>query len=164
MLKEFTSGWVKDGVVLTLNTEGLTDNEVAVMIASRTNNFSDIYESGQDWSFGVCDQSGLSEKVYRGVVASLVKKGFVAIYDGDTKQFRDKTFTLTDAGKALFGAIEGQPKTEEAPKAETKLIKDRTTDELAQIAKDMGLTWKECTTNEPINRMRIIMAMKKAVM
>jgi predicted transcriptional regulator len=99
---EFTANW--SGKQVTLNTEGLTKNEVAVMIAVRNNNFSDIYaeDSGQDWSFGVCESSGLSEKVYRGVVSSLIKKGFIII-DGKGS---DATLGLTPRGGALYGTVE----------------------------------------------------------
>lgn len=87
-----------------MKTAGLTDLEVKVLEASRVTNFGDCLEDGQ-WSFAVCDKSGLGEKVYRGVVSSLIKKGLIYIWDdGDTPRgkFEDMVFEFTDKGRKLF--------------------------------------------------------------
>jgi hypothetical protein len=95
-MKIFKGSWTKEDIVLI--TDGLTENEVSVMIGVRNNHFSDIIDSGWDWAFGVGDASGLSEKVYRGVFASLVKKGLIKI----DKDGSNSTLGLTDAGRKLY--------------------------------------------------------------
>lgn len=95
-MTEFMGKWTRE--TITLNDENLTENEIKVMIGIRNNDYSDIVESGSDWSFAVCDESGLNEKVYRGVASSLIKKGFINIDDyGD-----DPLLSLTDEGRKLY--------------------------------------------------------------
>jgi len=85
-----------------MKTDGLTELEIKVLQAARKTNFGDCLEGGQ-WSFAVCDAAKLDEKIYRGVVASLVKKGLVVISDDEGKgKFSDMVFDYTDAGKELF--------------------------------------------------------------
>jgi hypothetical protein len=86
----------------TDNVNSLTENEIKVLNAGRTNCFSDCLESAT-WSFAVCDESGLDEKIYRGVVSSLIKKGYVWIQDDSNKgKFADMVFGYTEKGKSLF--------------------------------------------------------------
>lgn len=68
------------------------------MIASRINEFNDCLTDGATWSFTVCDNANLDMKVYRGVVSSLIKKGFAEICG----EGGNEVFGLTDKGKALF--------------------------------------------------------------
>jgi len=77
----------------------LTENELAILKASRTNDFADAGEGSTTWVFAVIQSSGLDPKVARGVIASLVKKGLVAIddYEGDRKS-DDMTFSLSPKG------------------------------------------------------------------
>ena len=92
---KFRADWTGEEEIL--NADNLTDNEIDVMIASRNNEYGDCIECGT-WSFTVCDNSGLDAKVYRGVVSSLVKKGYVRVCG----ERNDEIFSLTAAGKNLF--------------------------------------------------------------
>jgi hypothetical protein len=85
------------------NKEGLTELEIKVMEAARRTDYGDCLEESQ-WSFAVCDASGLSEKIYRGVVSSLIKKEFVIVHDQEGKgRSNDMVFAYTDTGKERFG-------------------------------------------------------------
>ena len=85
-----------------MKTDGLTELEVLVLKAARRTDYGDCLEYPQ-WSFAVCDASGLNEKVYRGVVSSLVKKGIVMISDDEGKGlYMDMTFEFTEKGTLLF--------------------------------------------------------------
>jgi|WetSurMetagenome_2_1015567.scaffolds.fasta_scaffold01476_4 hypothetical protein len=85
-----------------MKTENLTKFEILVLEASRKTDFGDCLEYGQ-WSFAVCNKSGLDEKIYRGVVSSLVKKGLISIWDeGGKGRFKDQVFEFTDKGRELF--------------------------------------------------------------
>lgn len=95
----FNANWL--GQQVTLTCDNLTDNEIAVLIASRNNEYGDCIEYGT-WSFTVCDNANLTEKVYRGVVSSLIKKGY-AIVSGNRG---DEIFALTTQGKQLFSDYE----------------------------------------------------------
>ena len=84
-------------------TTGLTEKEIKVLKASRITDFGDAAEKYGTWSFAVQDGCGLPKRSYGGVVSSLVKKGYVSIFDSEGKrQYRDMVFTLTDTGRALF--------------------------------------------------------------
>lgn len=91
-----------------MKTEGLTELEIRVLEASRKTDYGDCLEYGQ-WSFAVCDKALLSEKVYRGVVSSLIKKGLITIWDNGrisdgikAGNFLDMIFEFTDKGRELF--------------------------------------------------------------
>lgn len=92
---KFVARWTRKEEFLI--ADNLTDNEIKVMIASRNNEYNDVMD-GATWSFTVCDNSGLSPKVYRGVVSSLIKKGYASV----AGERGDETFALTDEGKNLF--------------------------------------------------------------
>ena len=92
---KFVARWT--GKEEFLIADDLTDNEIKVMIASRNNEYNDVMDGGT-WSFTVCDNSGLSPKVYRGVVSSLIKKGYARVLG----ERGDEVFTLTNEGKNLF--------------------------------------------------------------
>lgn len=92
---KFVANWTGEDEFLV--ADNLTDNEIKVMIASRNNEYGDAMD-GATWSFTVCDNSGLSPKVYRGVVSSLIKKGYATVFG----KRNDETFVLTDEGKNLF--------------------------------------------------------------
>ena len=82
--------------------QGLTALEIQVLNAARKTNFGDCLESGQ-WSFAVCEEAQMDARRYRGVVSSLVAKGFVQIFDNEGKgRSNDMIFCYTDSGKALF--------------------------------------------------------------
>lgn len=81
---------------------GLTANEIEVLNASRVTDYGDCMDGGE-WSFAVADKAGMNPRVFRGVAASLVKKGYVAIWDnGEKGRTEDMVFSLTEAGRALF--------------------------------------------------------------
>ena len=92
---KFVARWT--GKEEFLIADDLTDNEIKVMIASRSNEYNDVMDGGT-WSFTVCDNSGLSPKVYRGVVSSLIKKGYARVLG----ERGDEVFALTNEGKNLF--------------------------------------------------------------
>ena len=92
---KFVANWT--GKEEFLIADNLTDNEIKVMIASRNNEYNDVMDGGT-WSFTICDNSGLSPKVYRGVVSSLIKKGYAFV----SGKRGDEMFALTDEGKNLF--------------------------------------------------------------
>lgn len=93
---KFNADWTNKEEIL--NADNLTDNEIKVMIASRNNEYGDCCIDGSTWSFTVCDNSGLSSKIYRGVVSSLIKKGYASV----AGKGGDEIFALTESGKALF--------------------------------------------------------------
>ena len=92
---EFKAAWT--GNIEVLNADNLTENEVKVMIAARNNEYGDCMEGGT-WSFTVCDNAHLTAKVYRGVVASLIKKGYARV----AGSVGDEVFCLTSDGKKLY--------------------------------------------------------------
>ena len=92
---KFVANWTGEEEFLV--ADNLTDNEIKVLIASRNNEYDDCIDGGT-WSFTVCDNSGLSSKVYRGVVSSLIKKGYARV----SGERNDEVFALTDEGKNLF--------------------------------------------------------------
>lgn len=73
-----------------MTVDNLTDNEIACLLASRNNEYGDCMGGGT-WSFTICENAHLTEKVYRGVVSSLIKKGY-AIVNGNRN---DEVFALT---------------------------------------------------------------------
>jgi hypothetical protein len=93
---KFRADWTGKEEILKADT--LTENEIKVMIASRNNEYGDCCIEGSTWSFTVCDNSGLDAKVYRGVVSSLIKKGYARV----AGKAGDEIFALTESGKALF--------------------------------------------------------------
>jgi len=85
-----------------LNTKGLTESEEKVLRASRETDYGDCLIEGQ-WSFAVCDAAKMNEKQYRGVVSSLVQKGYITIWDNEDKgRFRDMVFSYTESGRKLW--------------------------------------------------------------
>ena len=92
---QFTASWTGEEEYLI--ADNLTDMEARVMIASRNNEYGDCMEGGT-WSFAVGENAHLNSKVYRGVVSSLIKKGYASVA-GDRD---DEVFALTTSGKALF--------------------------------------------------------------
>ena len=89
--------------------EGLTDLEILVLESARRTDYGDCLEDPQ-WSFAVCDTANLRPANYRGVVSSLVKKGFIRIDDQEGKgAFKDMVFSFTDSGKMLFMNKEEYP-------------------------------------------------------
>lgn len=97
---KFTTAW--QGTECVLTADNLTENEIACLIAARNNEYEDCMECGT-WSFTICENAHLTEKVYRGVVSSLIKKGY-AIVNGPRN---DEVFALTTKGKQLFSDYVG---------------------------------------------------------
>ena len=66
-----------------------TDNEIAILQASRDNEFDDATTGGTPWTSAVIDGSGLDPRIARGAISSLVQKGVVTIseYDKDDTVF-----------------------------------------------------------------------------
>ena len=82
---KFHSGWLRKD--LTLNREGLTDNEAEIMVALRTNEYCDDLTDGAPWTFSLEWNTSIPKRAFRGVLSSLIKKGLVRTMDcgdGDT--------------------------------------------------------------------------------
>ena len=58
-----------------------TENERAILIGSRDNEFDDALEGGCPWVFAVIATSELDPTVARGSLSSLVQKGVIEISD-----------------------------------------------------------------------------------
>lgn len=100
MTKVFKAEWTNE--MVELDTSNLTEMESSVMIAGRNNEFEDAFVEGSTWSNVVADNS-VGAKSYRGVVSSLIKKGYVEI-----KGYKNnETFSYTESGKKLFKVIGG---------------------------------------------------------
>lgn len=97
---EFTAAWTGEQCKLTV--DNLTDNEIACLLASRNNEYDDCMEGGT-WSFSIAQNAHLNEKVYRGVVSSLIKKGYATV----NGKRNDEVFALTKKGKQLFSDYVG---------------------------------------------------------
>jgi len=84
----------------------LTELEHKVMKAGRKTHYGDCLVYPQ-WSFAVCEVAEMDEKIYRGVVASLVKKGLVEVFDNEGRpkgkgKYADQVFAYTDEGVKYF--------------------------------------------------------------
>lgn len=98
----------------------LTPNEIKVLNAMRNNEYQDALQDGGTWTFTAVDNSGLTEKVARGVLSSLVKKGLVTVY-GDYNSTDDTgSVNYTMQGKQLFDTADGI----ECPWGGAKLLKE----------------------------------------
>lgn len=90
----------------------LTTREKLILNAMRTNEYSDLLESDSEWTFTVIDNSGLTEKVARGVLSSLVKKGLIEVSQDlplTSKNGGDIShINFTQLGKALFINSDGE--------------------------------------------------------
>lgn len=76
-----------------------TENERAIFKAARDNDYENCFENGSTWAFAVIDGSGLDPKIARGAIASLVKKGMIAISDYAGKgRADDMMLSLTPEG------------------------------------------------------------------
>jgi hypothetical protein len=81
----------------------LTNLEKQVIEGAQKSDYGDVM-NGRDgtWSFDVQEYSKLNEKIYRGVVSSLVKKGLVTISDSEGHgKYRDMVFDFTDKCRNL---------------------------------------------------------------
>jgi hypothetical protein len=96
--KEFKASWSK--AQITVETEGLTDKEVDVLIAARNNEFNDCLTDDYTWCFAIINNSGMISSVARGVISSLIKKGYCGV--SNEKKVDDRTFWLTEEGRKLF--------------------------------------------------------------
>ena len=63
----------------------LTQNEMAILKASRNNEFGDAFDGETPWVFAVIAVSGLSPEIARGTISSLVQKGIVIVEDYEGK-------------------------------------------------------------------------------
>lgn len=85
-----------------VNKDNLTELEIKLLNASRVSDYEDAYYE-PTWLFDVVSKSGLTEKVARGVMSSLVKKGLASISDWEGHgKYSDSVFLLTDVGKMVF--------------------------------------------------------------
>jgi len=85
----------------------LTDKELTIMKAGRTNCFGDCYNN-PEWLFAVIDESKLDPKVARGVISSLIKKGLVEVWDNDGEnvlEFTDIAKKMCDDGEINIGGM-----------------------------------------------------------
>lgn len=129
------------------HVEGLTELEIEVLNASRKTNFGDCLESGQ-WSFAVCDATQLTEKTYRGVVSSLVKKELVQIFDNDEKgRYADMVFCFTEKGKKLFEEENKMTNREKLNQLLNTLVEEKRATvcelaELLKVSKDSIYSWR----------------------
>jgi hypothetical protein len=79
-----------------------TDNEKAILKGARDNAYADAFDGELPWVFAVINESGLDPKSAREVIASLVKKGIVAIEDYKGKGHADDMIlVVTDHGLAV---------------------------------------------------------------
>ena len=82
----------------------LTIKEIQILNGMRTNEYNDAFENAT-WSFTAIDNSGMSAKIARGVISSLVKKELVIVspaYDGEPEMIG-----YTEEGKNLFTNADG---------------------------------------------------------
>lgn len=64
----------------------LTIMEQAILWGMKYNEFGDCFENNfGEWVFTTIDYSGLDPKIARGVIASLVKKEIVTVFDNEGK-------------------------------------------------------------------------------
>lgn len=78
----------------------LTTLEVQFLNGMRTNNMSDILESGGDWMFAVVDETNMTSEQAKGVFTSLKKKGLV---EGTVDEDSNETIvSFTKKGEKLF--------------------------------------------------------------
>ena len=95
-----------------VNTKGLTEKEIEILNASRHTNFGDAMRESV-WNWSVYDElkGTMSPQMYGGVVAGLMKKEVVGVYDNGnergkfTKAARDMCFYITEAGKERFKEV-----------------------------------------------------------
>lgn len=84
----------------------LTEMEIKILEAARCDScFGDYLECHGNWSFSICDSVGIPEKQYRGVISSLIKKGYIQIWDYENEspgKFRNSVFDYTKKGAMLF--------------------------------------------------------------
>lgn len=97
---EFMADWTAEKCKMTV--DNLTENEIACLLAARNNEYGDCMEGGT-WSFSIAQNAHLNEKVYRGVVSSLIKKGYATVQG----KRNDEVFALTTKGKQLFSDYVG---------------------------------------------------------
>lgn len=89
----------------------LTTLEIKFLNAMRTNEYNDAFDCGT-WTFTAIDNSGMKKKQASGVIASLVKKGFIEAYVPVKKTEDDiEQVSLTDEGKNLFINADGEGET-----------------------------------------------------
>lgn len=89
---------------MVAKTDGLTELEIAVLNACRNNDFGDALDPNEaPWSYAIAEKAGLDTKTYRGVMASLVKKGLAVVWDyGEKGRFDDQVVNLTEKARGIF--------------------------------------------------------------
>lgn len=126
----------------------LTRNEIKILNGMRTNNFEDCINGQPQWTFSVIDETDFSEKVARGVIASLVKKGLVTVDGTYGKHDEESTIGFTEAGIELFADADGKdcnwggPKLLREPLPEKKTIKKESTEPTADPEEGRNATKK----------------------
>jgi len=84
----------------------LTELEKKVVLGSLKSEYGSAAED-YIWMFSVVEHSGLTGKVARGVVSSLVKKGVAVVhnYEGEAG---GPAFKLTEAGRMMAEELSGE--------------------------------------------------------
>lgn len=97
--------FMKSGKVIILDRRTLTDNEAIVMQMLVTNDLTRHRDIGYDFSYSaeIVTKSKLEARTYRGVVESLIRKGYVEVDNSDhTNSFDTQIIRLTTNGVALY--------------------------------------------------------------
>lgn len=99
----------------------LTNLEIQFLNGMRTNDYSDILESGGDWMFAVVDETDMNEQQAKGVLTSLKKKGLVI---GTWDEEEGETLvSFTDKGAELFNGVDVLP-LPEVKEVEVETVKE----------------------------------------
>lgn len=88
-------------------TQTLTAQEIKFVNGMRNNEYNDAIE-GPTWTFTAIDYSGMKGSQARGVMSSLVQKGFIWAEKGDKQAGDEDTVGFTEAGVALFDNADGE--------------------------------------------------------
>jgi hypothetical protein len=97
MTEKFIAVWKNKEVELTV--DGLTDFEIQVLKGMRNNNFIDcLSEDCGTWTFSAREETTIKKEQYRGVLASLIKKGYITVYG----EGNDSQMAFTEQGSLLF--------------------------------------------------------------
>lgn len=85
----------------------LTRMEMEFLNGMRTNEYSDILETGGDWLFAVIGQCSYDEIKAKGVISSLKTKGLISTHD----EGEGVLVGFTEAGKLIWNEADGAENT-----------------------------------------------------
>lgn len=138
-------------------TQTLTAQEIKFVNGMRNNEYNDAIE-GPTWTFTAIDYSGMEGRQARGVMSSLVQKGYIWAEKGDKSKGDDDTVGFTPEGVALFNEADGEECTWGGPKL-LKELAEVVTQKASKPAKKVKETSKEVTvlafTNMPIGTFKV---------